>query len=66
MIREKLGSKADTILTPRVLEGLKTEFENGIKRNFDDESREDYEIEMGRAPDIPEIGLEDGVLALSS
>lgn len=65
MLKRKLGDHADKILTPRLLETLKNDFDNGIKRNFDEDLEEEPEIEMGNAPDIPEIDLEDGLLKLT-
>jgi hypothetical protein len=65
MLKTKLGDQANTILTTRVMENIKSEFNINIKRNFDEDSEEEYEVDMGRAPDMPEIGLEEGMLKLS-
>ena len=64
----KLGTHADTILTPRRLTDLLRYFDANIKHNFNplaSRSATEYEIAIGGVADIPEIGLEDGYLTLT-
>ena len=64
-IRQKLGDKADSILTDRVIKDLLTLFEVGTKRNFDEETGEDEEFSLGNAGTDPAISLNNGFLLLS-
>lgn len=66
MLQSKLGNKADSILTPRRWEKIRNEFENGLKRSFNDKSG-DKQVDLGHGvPDIPAIGLVGGALKVSA
>jgi hypothetical protein len=66
MLQSKLGNKADSILTQRRWEKIRNEFENGLKRTFNDKSG-DKQVDLGHGvPDIPAIGLEGGALKVSA
>lgn len=64
-IRQKLGKKADTILTDKVIRDLLTLFEVGIKRHFDEDTGEDEEFSLGNELTDPDISLNKGYLLLS-
>jgi hypothetical protein len=67
LIRNKLGAKADTILTKKTAVECLRYFES-IKREFnpyDPDCENDFEIPIRGAPEMPEIGLEEGHLKLS-
>jgi hypothetical protein len=67
LIRNKLGPKADSILTKKAAVDCLKNFEN-IKREFnpyDQDCENEYEIPIKGAPEMPEIGLEEGHLKLS-
>lgn len=68
LIRRRLGSLAESILTPKVAAAVSHQFE-AINRNFnpyDQESDMDYyEVPLRGAPEMPHIGLEEGFLRLS-
>lgn len=65
MLSKKLGNQAENILSPRVIKSLRSEFER-ITCSYDQNSPIAYAVNIGLAPDIPEIELEDGLLKLSS
>lgn len=65
MIRTRLGNHANNILTPDMVVRLQDEWEHKMKYSFNDNTKKDYRIDMGRAPDIPSIGLKDGRLVIS-
>jgi hypothetical protein len=66
MLQRKLGNKADSILTQLRWEKIRNEFENGLKRNFNDKSG-DIQIDLGHGvPDVPAIGLDGGALRVSA
>ena len=67
LIRKKLGTKADSIITLNIASELNKQFDS-IKRNFDPydpDCESVYEIPMRNAPEMPNIGLEEGYLKLS-
>jgi hypothetical protein len=67
MLRRKLGSQGDSILTPELVAHLQDKFEYGLKRGFNENARRrEYVIDMGRAPDIPRIGLRSGKLKVTT
>jgi hypothetical protein len=67
MLRRKLGNQGDNVLTPELVAHLQHHFEYGLKRGFDENSRrKEYVIDMGRAPDIPRIGLRGGRLKVTA
>ena len=65
LIRNKLGNKADSIITPKVAAEINSKFDT-IKRQFDndDEGDSEYEIQLRNAPEMPHIGLEEGYLKI--
>ena len=68
LLRRKLGTYANAILTPRRLDDLLRHFDNNIKRMFNPlgtRCAAEYEIAIGGVLDIPEIGLEDGYITLT-
>jgi hypothetical protein len=66
LIRNKLGNKADSIITTKVAAEINNKFET-IKRKFDNSEDADaeYEIPLRNAPEMPHIGLEEGYLKIS-
>lgn len=68
LLKNKLGPKAGEILTPECIKTCISEFNSTIKLDFDpleDSSETEYGFYVRNAPDIPDIGLEHGLLRLS-
>jgi hypothetical protein len=68
LLREKLGGKAESILTSKRLVEAVRFFESSIKVAFnpyDEYTEDEFEVPMGSIGDVLEIGLEDGYLKLS-
>ena len=66
-IYKRLGSRKD-VLTGKMLSNAVRSFEGAIKFQFDpysDDGNLEYEIPLRGAPDMPNIGLEDGYLKVS-
>src|SRR5579862_4019252 len=58
LIRNKLGNKADSIITPKVAAEINSKFDT-IKRQFDYYDKDgdpEYEIQLRNAPEMPHIG----------
>lgn len=68
LIRQRLGTQSDSILTERRLKEAMNYFEEHIKKEFNpyDASFESdgFNVPMGNAADMPSVGLEDGYLKL--
>jgi hypothetical protein len=67
-LRNKFGEQADTILTERRLAEANRHFDTVIKRQYnpyDENCEAEFEIPLNGAPDLPDVGLEEGYLALS-
>jgi hypothetical protein len=67
-LRIRFGRNADSILTPRRLEGAMRLFDTVIKRNYnplDPGASKEYEVPIAGVSDMPDIGFEDGYLNLS-
>ena len=68
LLRHKLGTRANSILTERKLKEAMSYFENSVKRAFnpyDETCEPDFDVPLGNTSDILSIGLEDGYLRLS-
>lgn len=67
LLRKKVGTKAEAILTPKNLRSALDNFQR-IKGEFDpysDDSELVYEFFLRGAPEMPDIGLEEGYLKVS-
>jgi hypothetical protein len=68
VIQKRLGDQADSILTPKRLADSVQLFDRYIKpayNPFDSNATLDFGVPIACAPDIPDIGLEDGYLCLT-
>jgi hypothetical protein len=63
-----LGGNWDSLLTERRLAESRRHFDSAIKRQYnpyDDHGETEFEIPLTGAPDVPDVGLEEGYLTLS-
>jgi hypothetical protein len=68
LLRRKLGARANEILTSKKLLSARKQFDNTIKTSFnpfDSNCDQEFEISIHQAPELPELGLEDGYLKLT-
>jgi hypothetical protein len=65
-LRNRLGKYAPQILKPKTLQEIMRNFDDYIKVEFkDDESVPFINFAVTGAPDIPELGIEDGFMSFS-
>lgn len=68
LLHQRLGARSQEVLTPKRLDYAVKSFEGYLKCNFDffsEDCEKEFDIPLPGAPDIPEIGLNDGEISLS-